>query len=144
MPPLNLSQLTAGASVSAELLVLDRVERTTGGGDPFWVLTFGNSTGSLQSAPVWKDNATWLEGVDKGRVVQVIGQVEVYAKTGARQLKLGGPVRVIPTGTERIDEFLPRVEYATERLWDALDKLRAAISTPRLSEAVNQIGRAHV
>ena len=137
MPPLNLSQLTAGASVSAELLVLDRVERTTGGGDPFWVLTFGNSTGSLQSAPVWKDNATWLEGVDKGRVVQVIGQVEVYAKTGARQLKLGGPVRVIPTGTERIDEFLPRVEYATERLWDALDKLRGAITTPRLSEAVN-------
>ena len=75
--------------------------------------------------------------MDKGRVVQVIGQVEVYAKTGARQLKLGGPVRVIPTGTERIDEFLPRVEYATERLWDALDKLRGAITTPRLSEAVN-------
>ena len=137
MPPLNLAQLTAGASVSSELLVLDRIERTTGGGDPFWVLTFGNSSGSLQSAPVWKDNAAWLDGVDKGRVVQVIGQVEVYAKTGARQLKIGGPVRVIPSGAERIDEFLPRVEYATERLWDSLDKLRAAITTPRLTEAVN-------
>ncbi len=137
MPPLNLSQLTAGAAVSAELLVLERVERTTGAGDPFWVLTLGNASGTLQTAPVWKDNAGWLDGVDKGRVVQVLGQVEVYAKTGARQLKVTGPVRVLPSGTERIDEFLPRVEYATERLWDALDKLRAGISTPRLSEAVN-------
>jgi 3'-5' exoribonuclease len=91
----------------------------------------------MQSAPVWKDNAHWLEGVEKGRVVQVLGQVEVYAKTGARQLKLTGPVRVLPSGTERIDDFLPRVEYATERLWDALDKLRASISTPRLKEAVD-------
>ena len=137
MPPLNLPALTAGASVSSELLVLERVERSTGAGDPFWVLTLGNSSGTLQSAPIWKDNAAWVEGVEKGRVVQVIGQVDVYAKTGARQLKITGPVRVLPTGTERIDEFLPRVEYATERLWDALDKLRAGMSTPRLTEAVN-------
>ncbi len=137
MPPLSLPQLSAGASVSAELLVLDRVERSTGSGDPFWVLTLGNSTGSVQSAPVWKDNAAWLDGVEKGRVVQVLGQVELYAKTGARQLKIAGPVRVVPIGTERIDEFLPRVEYATERLWDALDKLRAGITTPRLRQAVD-------
>lgn len=137
MPALNLPQLTAGAAVSAELLVLERVERSTGAGDPFWVLTLGNASGTLQTAPVWKDNATWLDGVDKGRVVQVLGQVEVYAKTGARQLKVTGPVRVLPSGTERIDEFLPRVEYATERLWDALDKLRGSIATPRLTESVN-------
>jgi 3'-5' exoribonuclease len=137
MPPLNLPQLTVGAAVSAELLVLERTERATGAGDPFWVLTFGNASGSLQSAPVWKDNAGWLEGVEKGRVVQVLGSVELYQKSGARQLKLTGPVRVLPAGTERIDEFLPRVEYATEKLWDALDKLRAGISTPRLAEAVN-------
>ena len=137
MPPINLPQLAAGASVQAELLVLDRIERTTGAGDPFWVLTMGNASGSLQTAPVWKDNATWLEGVEKGRVVQVIGQVELYAKTGARQLKITGPIRVLPAGTERIDEFLPRVEYATERLWDALDKLRASVTTPRLTEAID-------
>ena len=137
MPPLNLPGLAAGAAVSAELLVLERVERSTGAGDPFWVLTLGNSSGSLLSAPIWKDNASWVDGVEKGRVVQVLGQVDVYAKTGARQLKITGPVRVIPSGTERIDEFLPRVEFATERLWDALDKLRAGMSTPRLIEAVN-------
>jgi hypothetical protein len=64
MPPLVLPQLGAGAPVSAELLVLDRVERTTGNGDPFWVLTLGNSSGALQTAPVWKDNASWVDGVD--------------------------------------------------------------------------------
>jgi 3'-5' exoribonuclease len=137
MPPLHLPGLAAGASVSAELLVQDRVERTTGAGDPFWVLTLGNASGMVQTAPVWKDNAAWVEGVEKGRVVQVIGTVEVYAKTGARQLKITGPVRVLPVGTERIDEFLPRIEFATERLWDALDKLRASISAPRIAEAVD-------
>jgi 3'-5' exoribonuclease len=137
MPPLILPQLTVGSAVSAELLVLDRTERTTGAGDPFWVLSLGNSSGSIQCAPVWKDNAGWLDGVEKGRVVQVLGQVEVYAKSGARQLKLTGPVRVLPIGSERIDEFLPRVEYPTEKLWDALDKLRGSITTPRLAEAVN-------
>jgi 3'-5' exoribonuclease len=137
MAPINLATLSAGAAVSAELLVLDRVERSTGAGDPFWVLTFGNASGSLQSAPVWKDNASWVAGVEKGRVVQVLGQVDVYAKTGARQLKLTGPIRVLPTGTERIDEFLPRVEFATEKLWDRLDKLRAGFTTPQLTEAVD-------
>ncbi len=137
MPPLMLPQLAAGAAVSAELLVLERVERTTGAGDPFWVLTLGNASGTVQSAPIWKDNASWVDGVEKGRVVQVLGQIEVYAKTGSRQLKLTGPVRVVPVGTERIDEFLPRVEYVTERLWDALDKLRNSITTPRLKEAVD-------
>jgi 3'-5' exoribonuclease len=135
--PLSLPQLTAGAAVSAELLVLERVERSTGAGDPFWVLTLGNASGTLQTAPIWKDNAAWVEGVEKGRVVQVIGTVDVYAKTGARQLKVTAPVRVLPAGTERIEEFLPRVEFATERLWDKLDKLRAGMTTPRLSAAVD-------
>ncbi|MDZ7631893.1 MAG: HD domain-containing protein [Gemmatimonadaceae bacterium] len=137
MPPLNLATLSAGAPVSAELLVVERIERTTGAGDPYWVLTLGNASGSLMSAPVWKDNASWVEGVEKGRVVQVLGQIDVYAKTGARQLKLTGPVRVLPAGTERIDEFLPRVEFATERLWDAIDKLRAGMTSPRLRDAVD-------
>lgn len=137
MPPLHLPSLPAGATVSAELLVIERVERSTGSGDPFWVLTMGNASGSLQSAPVWKDSAHWIDGVEKGRVVQVIGQVDVYAKTGARQLKLTGPVRLLPVGAERIDEFLPRVEFAPERLWDKLDKLRSGFTTPRLAEAVN-------
>jgi 3'-5' exoribonuclease len=135
--PLLLPQLAVGAAVSAELLILERVERTTSAGDPFWVLTLGNASGSIQTAPIWKDNASWVDGVEKGRVVQVIGTVELYAKTGTRQLKVTAPVRVLPTGTERIDEFLPRVEFATERLWDALDKLRAGITTPRLASAVN-------
>jgi 3'-5' exoribonuclease len=137
MAPLNLPSLGAGDPVSAELLVLERTERSTGAGDPFWVLTLGNASGTLQTAPIWKDNAAWVEGVEKGRVVQVLGQVDVYAKTGARQLKVTGPVRVLPAGTERIDEFLPRVEFAAERLWDKLDKLRAGITTPRLREAID-------
>ena len=51
MPPLNLPGLAAGAAVSAELLVLERVERSTGAGDPFWVLTLGNFRMVLRSKP---------------------------------------------------------------------------------------------
>jgi 3'-5' exoribonuclease len=137
MSSIQLPELSPGSSVNAELLVLERTERSTGAGDPFWVLTLGNASGTLQSAPIWKDHADWLDGVERGRVVQVIGQVDVYAKTGARQLKITAPVRPLPPGTESIDAFLPRVEIATERLWDAIDKLRANLKTPRLAAAVD-------
>jgi 3'-5' exoribonuclease len=137
MPPLTIPQLAAGDSIHHELLVEDRVERTTKNGDPFWVLTFRNASGSIQSAPVWKDNAAWIEGVDRGRIVQVIGGVEVYGATGARQLKISAPIRVVPTGSERMEEFLPRVSQDPERLWEQLDKLRVALKPARLRAAVD-------
>jgi hypothetical protein len=47
MPPLNLTQLGIGKRVQHELLVVDRVEKTQGNGNPLELLTLGNASGSI-------------------------------------------------------------------------------------------------
>jgi hypothetical protein len=47
MRPLNLTQLAVGERVRHELLVVDRVEKTQGNGDPFVLRTLGNASGSI-------------------------------------------------------------------------------------------------
>jgi len=84
MPPLNLGQLAIGERVQHELLVVDRLEKTQGNGDPFVVLKLGNASGHIDVAPIWSNQREWAEGADRGRVVQAIGQVGLYAKTGKR------------------------------------------------------------
>src|SRR6478672_9890020 len=88
MPPLNLGLLSIGERVQHELLVVDRVEKTQGNGDPFVILKLGNASGHIDVAPIWSNQREWADGADRGRVVQAIGQVGLYAKTGKRQIHL--------------------------------------------------------
>jgi 3'-5' exoribonuclease len=137
MPPLNLGQLAIGERVQHELLVVDRLEKTQGNGDPFVVLKLGNASGHIDVAPIWSNQREWADGADRGRVVQAIGQVGLYAKTGKRQIQLTGPLRVLPTEQVDLQAFLPRIAGDTTKLWDWIDKRRAEISTPALRRAVD-------
>jgi 3'-5' exoribonuclease len=137
MPPLNLCQLTIGERVQHELLVVDRTEKTHGNGDPFVVLKLGNASGQIDVAPIWSNQREWADGADRGRVVQAIGQVGVYAKTGKRQIQLTGPLRVLPHEQVDLHAFLPRISGGTTRLWDWIDKRRAEIATPTLRRVVD-------
>ena len=58
-----------GDRVQHELLVYDRAEKKTNAGDPFVILTLGNASGKIDTAPVWSDKLEWVEGADSGRVV---------------------------------------------------------------------------
>jgi 3'-5' exoribonuclease len=137
MPPLNLSQLAIGERVQHELLVVDRLEKTQGNGDPFVVLKLGNASGHIDVAPIWFNQREWANGADRGRVVQAIGQVGLYTKTGKRQIQLTGPLRVLPTEQVDLHAFLPRIAGGTTRLWDWIDKRRAEITTPTLRRVVD-------
>jgi 3'-5' exoribonuclease len=137
MPPLNLGQLAIGERVQHELLVVDRLEKTQGNGDPFVVLKLGNASGHIDVAPIWSNQREWADGADRGRVVQAIGQVGLYAKTGRRQIQLTGPLRVLPAEQVDLQAFLPRIAGDTTKLWDWIDKRRAEISTPALRRAVD-------
>jgi 3'-5' exoribonuclease len=137
MPPLNLGQLSIGARVQHELLVVDRVEKTQGNGDPFVVLTLGNASGHIGVAPIWSNQREWADGADRGRVVQAIGQVGLYAKTGKRQIQLSGPLRVLPTEQVDLHAFLPRIAGDTTKLWDWIDKRRSELSMPSLRRVVD-------
>lgn len=133
MAPLDFRNLAAGTKVTAELLVRDRADRTTNSGDPFIILRLGNATGEI-SANVWKEHVPEVQGVRAGQVVQVIGSVELFK--GSRQLKLSSPPRVVPTGAESIDEFLPRISERVEDLWKRVDDWRAEMQGP-LRQAVD-------
>jgi 3'-5' exoribonuclease len=134
MPPLSLPTLAPGSRVQHEFLVYERAEKKTNAGDPFVVLTLGNASGRIDTAPIWSDKLQWADGADNGRIVQAIGEVSMYARNGQakRQLQLTAPLRSLPAGQFAVEDFLPRIDVDPARLWEHLDARRHAIKSPAL------------
>ncbi|HXD47685.1 MAG TPA: HD domain-containing protein [Gemmatimonadaceae bacterium] len=134
MPPLVIPNLAPGERVASDLLVFDRAEKKTNAGDPFVVLTLGNSSGKIETAPIWSDKLQWAEGARSGKVVQAIGDVTVYSKggTGRKQLSLSGPVRILPDAVFRAEEFLPSIGGDLLKLWSWIDRVRAEVESSTL------------
>ncbi len=137
MPPLNIGQIAVGERVQHELLVVDRVEKTQANGDPYWVLTLGNASGHLDTSPIWSNQRDWADGALRGSVVQAIGQVGLYPKTGKRQIQLTGPLRILPNELVDVEAFLPRIAGDTIKLWDWVDRQRAEMANPVLRRVVD-------
>lgn len=139
MAPFDLRAAGIGDRVQHAFLIRERTERTTRAGLPFVVLTLGNSTGSIDTAPIWSERLDWCAGADKGRVVQVIGEVGQFGDNGTsrRQLQLTAPLRVLPNDQFDPSEFLVRIDAETEKVWDALDKLRNGITAPLIKQSVD-------
>jgi 3'-5' exoribonuclease len=122
----DLPRLKPGDRVQDPFLVLD-VE-TRGGDHPHTVLTLGNSTGRIETAPFWAEDQPKIAGIAKRAIVQVIGDVVTYREK--RQLKVTS-VRVLPAGTVEPKRLLPSVGDV-ERYWTYLDRLRSEIKRTRL------------
>jgi 3'-5' exoribonuclease len=137
--PLLIPALAAGDRVQHQLLVVGREEKRTGGGDPFVVLTLRNRTGKIDTAPIWSNQITWADGAAVGKIVQAIGDVSIYPRTGKKQLAISGPVRVLPDQLFDPAEFLPSIDGDRERLWDYLDRERAGITSPALRAVLDVI-----
>ena len=139
MAPLDLAQLPLGERVQHELLVLERAERSKSDGDPYVVLRLGNPSGSIETAPIWAEQLAWADGAERGMIVQAIGHVSVYGKNGhtKRQLTLTAPLRVLPAGQARAEEFLPRIAGDCTRLWDWVDRTRAEVRSGRLRRVLD-------
>lgn len=114
-----------------ELLVLDRAEKKTNAGDPYVVLTLGNSTGRIETAPIWSNQLEWADGARTGKVVQAVGDVTVYARGGAgrKQISLTGPVRVLPDELFTAEKFLPSIDGDRNRLWAFMDRMRREVES---------------
>lgn len=139
MPSLNLARLDVGDRVQHDLLVVDRSEKKTSAGDPFVLLTLGNATGRIETAPIWSNQIEWADGAECGSVVQAIGNVTTYGKNGStrRQLALSGPLRVIPSEQADVEAFLPRVAADLTRLWDWMDRTRADVESAKLRRVLD-------
>lgn len=139
MPPYDLRTALVGDRVQHEFLVRDRSERTTRAGLPFVILTLGNATGTIESAPIWSERLDWAAGAERGRVVQVIGDVAMFGDDNnrKRQLQLTGPVRLLPVDQFDAFAFIERIDVDTEKLWDQIDRLRADIRSTSIRRAVD-------
>jgi 3'-5' exoribonuclease len=124
---LDLRTLKLGARVQDPLLVLEVDQR--GGDNPHAILTLGNRSGRIASAPVWASDAQRIAGVARGDVVQVIGEVSAYRDR--RQLKITS-IRPLPKNEVPWRELLPSVGDVTG-YWEVLDRWRLEIRGPRLA-----------
>jgi len=139
MPPLLIPQLAPGERITGELLVYDRADKKTTNGDPYVVLTLGNASGRIDTAPIWSDKIDWANGARSGKVVQAIGDVTMYAKGGPakKQLSLSGPVRILPDESFRAEEFLPSIDGDASRLWGWIDRVRSEIESRTLRRVLD-------
>ncbi len=138
MPVLNIPNLAAGERIQADFLVTGRSERKTKTGDPYVTLTLGNASGLIETAPIWSNNLAWADGVERGTIVEAIGQISIYG-AGAiskRQLTVSAPLRVVPSAQVDLNAFLPSIGDCS-RLWDAVDRMRADMTSAKLRRIVD-------
>jgi 3'-5' exoribonuclease len=128
---LDLPSLRPGERVQDTFLVLDTEQKTFDGG-ACTVLTLGNASGRLASAPFWDREQAVIEGVRRGHVVQVLGEVADYR--GRRQLRVSS-LRLLPPASVELSRLMPTVG-GVPRLWETVDGWRAEIRAPRLAAAV--------
>ncbi|MEI6740859.1 MAG: HD domain-containing protein [Gemmatimonadaceae bacterium] len=139
MAACDLRRAETGDRIEHEFLVRDRIEKTARNGAPFVILTLANPTGAIDTAPIWQEHLDWVAGAEKGKVVQIVGNISSYGDDASRrrQLALSGPARVLPASEFDPSEFLPTVDVEMERLWDAIDKLRGSITSATIRQAVD-------
>jgi 3'-5' exoribonuclease len=127
--------------VQHELLVRAREEKSTKDGKPYVVLTVGNRTGTIRCDNIWMEKLDWVAGAERGRVVQVVGDVKLsqYNGTAERKLAVTAPVRVLPDDQFRAEDFLPHVDEDLGRLWDKFDKARARVEAAPLRAVLDAV-----
>lgn len=125
---LDLPSLRPGERVQDTFLVLE-TEQKSFEGAACTVLTFGNASGRLASAPFWDRDQAMVEGVRRGHVVQVLGEVADYR--GHRQLRVSS-LRLLPPASVELGQLLPSVGDVT-RYWETVDGWRGELTKPRLS-----------
>ena len=126
--PLALPDLAVGDRVEETLLVLDVQHKSLQDGRGYSVLTLSNATGRVQTAPFWPEQQDLIAGVERGHVVQVIGDVQRYRERC--QLAVTS-LRVLPREHVEPSSLLPSVGDVTA-FWEYIDRRRAEMTKPRL------------
>lgn len=131
--PLHIPSLGVGARVHDVFLVLEVDARTSAAGEPYTIVTLGNSTGQIATAPFWLEQQDQIAGLRRGHAVQVVGEVVSYRDR--KQIKVTS-LRHLPEGSVDLRSLLPSVG-PVEKYWETLDSWRREISKPRLAAVVN-------
>ncbi|MGH7580735.1 MAG: hypothetical protein ACREM9_11225 [Gemmatimonadales bacterium] len=103
----NLKRLEPGSRLHDSLLVVEVEQRSYGEGKDCVVLTLGNATGQIVSAPFWSERRTAVAGLSRGQPVEVSGEVRLYR--ARRQLEVLA-IRPLPPEQVEWRRLLPCVE----------------------------------
>jgi 3'-5' exoribonuclease len=122
--PLSVPDLAVGAHVEETFLVWEVEQRTQSDGSPFVILTLANSTGRVKTAPFWSSDLHRVEGLEKGAVVSVIGDVGTFRAD--RQLKVTS-LRPVPRELVAWDRLLPSVGDVAP-WWKKVEEWRAEMA----------------
>jgi 3'-5' exoribonuclease len=133
-PPIDLASLSVGARVQDTFLVWEVETRSQGDGSRFVILTLSNATGRLRSAPFWSAELHRVEGLSRGAIVRVSGEVSEYR--GDRQLKVTA-IDPVPRSVADLSRLLPAVSGGVERYWTTLDKWRSEMREGPWKRAVD-------
>jgi len=127
----DLPSLQQGTRLQDPLLVRG-VETHQSDNGPFTVLTLGNGTGTIPTAPFWLADQSLVAGIAAGDVVQVIGEVSSYRNR--RQLSVSS-VRVLPPDSVDWHDLLPSAGRPGP-YWETIDRWLPEIEPRRLRDAV--------
>jgi 3'-5' exoribonuclease len=127
----DLPSLQQGTRLQDPLLVRG-VETHQSDNGPFTVLTLGNGTGTIPTAPFWLADQPRVAGIATGDVVQVIGEVSSYRNR--RQLSVSS-VRVLPPDSVDWHDLLPSAGRPGP-YWETIDRWLPEIEPRRLRGAV--------
>jgi 3'-5' exoribonuclease len=124
----DLKRLHPGAPLHGSLLVVEVDHRSYGDGKDCVVLTLGNATGRIVSAPFWSERRAAVAGLLRGDPVEVTGEIRLYR--GRRQLEVLA-IRPLSPGEVDWRRLMPSVKD-TAPYWRVLDGWRSEIRAPRL------------
>jgi len=130
--PISIPDVPLGAHVEDTLLVHEVDQRTQNDGSPFVVLTLGNGSGKLKTAPFWSSEVHKVAGLEKGAVVSVVGDIGEFR--GDRQLKVAS-IRSVPREMVDWKRLLPSVGDVTP-WWTTVDKWTADMAEGPWKRAV--------
>ena len=133
MPYPDLRRAQLGDRLQDPLLVMEVQQKSFGADKECTVLTLGNASGRIESAPFWGADQLQLSGLEKGHVAQVIGEIGHYR--GRRQLSITS-IRILPHGSVDRRQLLPSVGE-TGAYWKKLDEWRGAVTGGRLRRTLD-------
>lgn len=122
----DLTRVPPGERIHDVFVVLDVEQR--GGEAPHTILTFGNASGRLPSAPVWASERHRIAHVVRGQGVRLAGVISTWRDR--RQIAIETLEMLSPAATPWT-ELLPSVGDPAG-YWSEIDRLRGEIQAPRL------------
>ena len=128
----DLKRLHPGAPLHDSLLVVEVDHRSFGDGKDCVILTLGNATGRIASAPFWSERRAAVSGLVRGDPVEVTGEIRLYR--GRRQLEVLA-IRPLSRGEVDWRRLLPSVNDIAP-YWRAIDGWRSQIRAPRLRSLI--------